>query len=107
MDKAGIHHGALSQVRKAQEEKTFIPLATLLTLDRDGFYQNNPARNYAESWSLVYFLLNDSSMRSKNALGETLKALAAGTPVQNALTQATGMSLSNLEAAWAGHLARL
>ena len=107
LDKSGIHQGALSQVRKAQGEKTFIPLATLLNLDRDSFYQNNPSRNYAESWSLVHFLLNDSSMRSKNALGETLRALAAGANVQAALTQATGMSMGNLETAWTNHLARL
>ncbi len=78
---------------------SFIPLDELLTADHHSDLYNERDRKsmfYAESWTLVHYLLVDSDERRAQTLA-FLDLVRAGLPVTQALTRALDTDIESLE----------
>lgn len=85
------------RLRELAQSK-WIPLTTLLTVDRNSPYYNETKRAgafYAESWALVHMLETTDEYRGK--FWNMVAAVQAGTPSAAALEQTYGMPLAKLE----------
>ena len=100
-------------IKEAIQNDKFVPLADLMRWDQPKYYgQNNlgagGAQNYAEGWSLIYFLRTGKKNKAKgwdpkwdNILEDYLRVLAmTGKPEQAIEDCLKGVDINALQAAW-------
>ncbi|MFL6335743.1 MAG: peptidase MA family metallohydrolase [Pyrinomonadaceae bacterium] len=93
-----------SELRKRE----LLPLATLLALDQTSPAYADPEQRalfYAQSWALVHYLSEARGGRS-GALGRFTDLLAEGRQVEDALREAFGVGVAELEAGLAAYVGR-
>jgi tetratricopeptide (TPR) repeat protein len=94
---ASIGRPVLRHVQRLRER--FLPLADVLRMDRAslrGSDERTVSLFYAESWALVHFALHGSG-NGVEQLQRVLVALQAGTATDQAVREAFGRSVSDLE----------
>ena len=96
--------------KRAVEERSFLPLNTLLTMSDDSFWDpsnNRGVFNSAQSWSFVYFLLHSKGMRKngRKLLNTYFMTLKGGETRQQAFAETFGrLDLKKLEKAWVSYV---
>jgi hypothetical protein len=100
-------------IKDAIQREKFVPLTDLMRWDQRQYYGQNSlnaggAQNYAEGWSLIYFLRTGKKNNAKgwnpkwdNILEDYLRVLAATGKPEQAIEQClTGIDINALQAAW-------
>lgn len=86
-------------------QSKWVPLTTILTVDRDSPYYNESKRAgvfYAESWALVHMLQTDNEYRGR--FWGMVSQIQAGTPSVTALEQTYGMPIAKLDQLLQGYV---
>jgi tetratricopeptide (TPR) repeat protein len=84
-----------------------IPLATLLTAERDSpLYNEHDQRGifYAQSWAFVHYLLSDRTGARQRQLADFLRRTGDGAPVADAVRQSFQLEPSALERQFAAYV---
>jgi tetratricopeptide (TPR) repeat protein len=88
--------------------RELLPLPTLLALDQTSSTYADPAQRglfYAQSWALVHYLSEARGGRG-GALARFIDLLAGGAKTEDALREAFGMSVAELETGLAAYVRR-
>jgi len=109
-----IHKSHLKYVARLLRERSQIPLRTLVRLNYNAFHNDSfgPAEigHYAQSWSLVYFLLEAENGRYRSLFTRYFEALRDGASSQPAFAhylKAHRLDWESLEKRWATYVLRL
>src|SRR5215208_4037180 len=89
-------------------QRELLPLPTLLALDQASPTYDDPAQRalfYAQSWALVHYLSEARGGRG-GALARFTDLLAEGTKVEDALREAFGLSVAELDAGLVAYVKR-
>jgi hypothetical protein len=100
-------------IKEAIREKTFVPLDKFVRYTQAEYYGNNKegvdgGQNYAQGWSLIYFLRTGKKNNAKgwdpawdNILETYLRVLATSNKLDQAVDEAfKGVDMAALERAW-------
>jgi tetratricopeptide (TPR) repeat protein len=90
---------------RALRGRELLPLATLFAVDQSSTYYTEPAQRaifYAQSWALVHYL--SEARGGDSGLARFTNLLAAGVGVEDALRQAFGVGVEEVEAGLAAYV---
>lgn len=99
----------VSLIKESLRENRYVPLDQFVRMTKEEYYAPQTAgRNYAQGWSLIYFLRTGKKNNAKgwnpewdSILDTYLTTLASSGKVAQAVEQAyMGVDMSELEAAW-------
>jgi tetratricopeptide (TPR) repeat protein len=81
-------------------EQKLLPLKTLLAVDQNSPYYNEKNKSgvfYAQSWAFVHYLLQGRKGERVPQMGQYLRLIAAGTPLEDAFRKAFQADFAVLE----------